>query len=247
MELVTGATGYVGSRLAAPPCGGGAARARAGANARAGGAARGRGGARRRPAHRRGSRERARGHATTPTTSCTRWRPRATSDFAGARPARGRGLRGGGGERRRRAGGLPRRDRPGRARLRRTCARGSRWRRSCSTPCRGSTALRASIVIGAGSSSFRVLVRLVERLRVLPMPALALQPHPADRRARHDRVSRPHPASPAAAGRSLDVCGPDVMTYGEMIERIAESMGVGRMPVGLGARSRRRRARSWRP
>ncbi|MEA2405342.1 MAG: hypothetical protein QOE08_1989, partial [Thermoleophilaceae bacterium] len=34
-----------------------------------------------------------------------------------------------------------------------------------------STALRASILIGAGSSSFRILVRLVERLRVLPFPA----------------------------------------------------------------------------
>ena len=34
----------------------------------------------------------------------------------------------------------------------------------------GSTALRASIVIGAGSSSFRLLVRLVERLRVMPLP-----------------------------------------------------------------------------
>ena len=45
------------------------------------------------------------------------------------------------------------------------------------------TALRASILIGAGSSSFRVLVRLVERLRVLPMPAWREQPHPADRRA----------------------------------------------------------------
>ena len=33
-----------------------------------------------------------------------------------------------------------------------------------------STALRASIVIGAGSSSFRLLVRLVERLRLLPFP-----------------------------------------------------------------------------
>src|SRR5919201_5953877 len=33
-----------------------------------------------------------------------------------------------------------------------------------------STALRASIVIGAGSASFQVLVRLVERLRVLPLP-----------------------------------------------------------------------------
>src|SRR5918999_1477629 len=35
----------------------------------------------------------------------------------------------------------------------------------------GSTALRASIVIGARSSSFRVLVRLVERLRLLPFPS----------------------------------------------------------------------------
>ena len=35
----------------------------------------------------------------------------------------------------------------------------------------GSTALRASIMIGAGASSFRILVRLVERLRVLPLPA----------------------------------------------------------------------------
>src|SRR3954447_1207652 len=34
-----------------------------------------------------------------------------------------------------------------------------------------SVALRASIVIGAGSSSFQLLVRLIERLRVLPMPA----------------------------------------------------------------------------
>ena len=56
----------------------------------------------------------------------------------------------------------------------------------------GSTALRASIVVGAGSSSFRILVRLVERLRVLPLPAWRDQPHPADRRARRDRVPRPH-------------------------------------------------------
>src|SRR5437879_6360225 len=34
----------------------------------------------------------------------------------------------------------------------------------------GSTALRASIVIGAGSVSFRLLVRLIERMKVLPMP-----------------------------------------------------------------------------
>jgi len=37
-----------------------------------------------------------------------------------------------------------------------------------------------------------------------------------------------------AAGRSLDVAGPDVLTYAEMIDRIAEAMGVGRTPLALG-------------
>ena len=98
----------------------------------------------------------------------------------------------------------------------------------------GSTALRASIVIGAGSSSFRVLVRLVERLRVLPMPGWrAHRTQPIDERDVLEFLART-PLTPAVAGRSLDVCGPDLMTYGEMIERIAELMGVGRVPIGLG-------------
>ena len=98
-----------------------------------------------------------------------------------------------------------------------------------------STALRASIVIGAGSSSFRVLVRLVERLRVLPMPAWRdNRTRPIDERDVIEYLART-PAVEAAAGRSLDICGPDVITYGAMIERIAEAMGVGRMPLGFGA------------
>jgi hypothetical protein len=49
-------------------------------------------------------------------------------------------------------------------------------------------------------------------------------------------VFRPRtPEPPAAAGRSLDVVGPDVLTYGQMIARIADAMGVGRMPLGLRA------------
>jgi uncharacterized protein YbjT (DUF2867 family) len=97
----------------------------------------------------------------------------------------------------------------------------------------GSTALRASIVIGAGSSSFRVLVRLVERLRVLPMPAWhSNRTQPIDERDVIEFLART-PDVPAAAGRSLDVAGPNVVTYGEMIERIADLMGVGRMPLSL--------------
>jgi uncharacterized protein YbjT (DUF2867 family) len=99
----------------------------------------------------------------------------------------------------------------------------------------GSTALRASIVIGAASASFRVLVRLVERLRVLPMPAWRRnRTQPIAERDVIELLART-PFEPVAAGRSLDAVGPDVMTYGEMIERIAESMGVGRMPLGFGA------------
>jgi uncharacterized protein YbjT (DUF2867 family) len=97
----------------------------------------------------------------------------------------------------------------------------------------GSTALRASIVIGAGSPSFRVLVRLVERLRVLPLPRWrSNRTQPIDERDVVEFLART-PAVPGADGHSLDVCGPDVLSYGEMIERIAELMGVGRMPLGF--------------
>lgn len=96
-----------------------------------------------------------------------------------------------------------------------------------------STALRASIVIGAGSSSFRILVRLVERLRVLPLPRWrGNRTQPIDERDVIEFLART-PEVPEAAGRSLDVAGPDVMTYGEMIEQIADSMGVGRLPLTL--------------
>jgi uncharacterized protein YbjT (DUF2867 family) len=97
-----------------------------------------------------------------------------------------------------------------------------------------STALRASIVVGAGSASFRVLVRLVERLRVLPLPAWRRnRTQPVAERDVIELLART-PAVPAAARRSLDAVGPDVMTYGAMIERIAEAMGVGRLPLGFG-------------
>jgi uncharacterized protein YbjT (DUF2867 family) len=98
----------------------------------------------------------------------------------------------------------------------------------------GSTALRASIVVGAGSSSFRVLVRLVERLRVLPMPGWRRnRTQPIAERDVIELLART-PEVTQAAGRSLDAVGPDLMTYESMIERIAEAMGVGRLPVGFG-------------
>lgn len=103
----------------------------------------------------------------------------------------------------------------------------------------GSTALRASILIGAGSSSFRVLVRLVERLRVMPFPEWReRRTQPIDERDAIEYLALT-PERPEAAGRSLDIAGPDVVSYGEMIERIAEHMGIGRLPVGVPANATR--------
>src|SRR4051794_4007616 len=96
-----------------------------------------------------------------------------------------------------------------------------------------STALRASILIGARSSSFRILVRLVERLRLLPFPAWRdHRTQPIFERDAIEFLART-PETPAAAGRSLDIPGPDVLSYGAMIERIADLMGVGRTPIRL--------------
>jgi uncharacterized protein YbjT (DUF2867 family) len=98
----------------------------------------------------------------------------------------------------------------------------------------GSTALRASIVIGARSSSFRLLVRLVERLRLLPLPGWRdNRTQPVAERDVVEVLART-PQVARARGRSLDVAGPDVLTYAQMLEQIAEHMGVGRMPLGFG-------------
>jgi uncharacterized protein YbjT (DUF2867 family) len=96
-----------------------------------------------------------------------------------------------------------------------------------------STALRASILIGARSSSFRILVRLVERMRFLPFPAWRdHRTQPIDERDAIEYLART-PFTPTAEGKSLDIVGPELLSYGEMIERIADLMGVGRTPVRL--------------
>jgi uncharacterized protein YbjT (DUF2867 family) len=96
-----------------------------------------------------------------------------------------------------------------------------------------SVALRASIVIGPRSRSFRFLVHLVERLPVIPLPRWReFRTRPIDGR---DVVSFLVAAatSEGAAGQSLDIAGPEVLTYGAMVERIADLMLVNRPPVRL--------------
>jgi uncharacterized protein YbjT (DUF2867 family) len=96
-------------------------------------------------------------------------------------------------------------------------------------------ALRASIVIGARSRSFRFLVRLIERLPVLALPAWREhRTQPIDGRDVLAFLVAAADAPAALAGRSWDIAGPEAMTYQRLIERIADVMLVRRPALRLG-------------
>jgi uncharacterized protein YbjT (DUF2867 family) len=106
-----------------------------------------------------------------------------------------------------------------------------------------SLALRASIVIGARSRSFRFLVRLVERLPVLTLPAWrSFRTQPIDERdviamlaaAATATIATATATTSSMSERSLDIGGPDVLTYEELISRIAEQLLVRRPVLGFG-------------
>jgi len=96
-----------------------------------------------------------------------------------------------------------------------------------------SVSLRSSIVIGARSRSFRFLVRLVERLRLMVLPAWHVnRTQPLDERDMLEFLARAA-TSAEIGGRSVDIAGPDVLSYGQMIERIADAMLVPRPALRL--------------
>jgi uncharacterized protein YbjT (DUF2867 family) len=96
-------------------------------------------------------------------------------------------------------------------------------------PC--SVGFRASIVIGARSRSFRFMVRLVERMPVLPLPAWRVhRSAPIDERDIVELLAR-SATRDEVCGQSLDAGGRDVISYGDLIERIRHHMLVGRATV----------------
>jgi uncharacterized protein YbjT (DUF2867 family) len=96
-----------------------------------------------------------------------------------------------------------------------------------------SVAFRASIVIGAGSRSFRFLVRLVERMPVLALPAWKdNRTAPIDERDAVALLTRAA-TSDRVGGESLDIRSRDVVSYGELIARIRDLMLVSRPTVAL--------------
>lgn len=96
-----------------------------------------------------------------------------------------------------------------------------------------SLVLRASIVIAARSRSFRLLVRLVERLPLLTLPPWRrFRTQPIDGRDLVAMLARAADAMPVD-GRVIDVAGPEVLSYEEMLQRIAESMLIRRRALRL--------------
>ncbi|MGH2880730.1 MAG: NAD(P)H-binding protein, partial [Solirubrobacteraceae bacterium] len=96
-----------------------------------------------------------------------------------------------------------------------------------------SVALRASVVIGARSRSFRFLVRLIERMPVLALPGWRhYRTQPIDERDVVELLAA-CAQSDAVRGQTLDIGGPDILSYGEMVQRIASLMLLSRPSVGL--------------
>jgi uncharacterized protein YbjT (DUF2867 family) len=87
------------------------------------------------------------------------------------------------------------------------------------------TTLRAGMVVGAGSAAFETIRSLVDRLPLMICPRwVGVPTQPI---ALRDIVRYLHGVCglEPAFGRALDAGGPEVMTYREMIERIARIRG----------------------
>lgn len=92
------------------------------------------------------------------------------------------------------------------------------------------TYFRAAIVVGGGSESLRTVAYLVKRLPAMITPSWTktrTQPIAA-----RDVVAylAAAPDVPASAGREIEIGGPDVTTYGGLLDLAAEAQGLKRRP-----------------
>lgn len=94
------------------------------------------------------------------------------------------------------------------------------------------TTLRAAMVVGEGSAAFETILGLVKRLPLMITPNWVSTPTQPIALADVARYLAGVAGREEALGRSFDVGGPEVMTYRQMIERIAKLLG--RRPLILG-------------
>jgi uncharacterized protein YbjT (DUF2867 family) len=92
------------------------------------------------------------------------------------------------------------------------------------------TYFRAAMVVGAKSESYRTLRYLVQRLPAMIAPAwLKNETQPIAVDDVLEYLVRA-PSVPEARGGEIQIGGPDVLTYGEMLDRMAAVLGVRRRP-----------------
>lgn len=93
------------------------------------------------------------------------------------------------------------------------------------------TVLRAAMIIGSGSASFEILRYLVERLPIMLTPRwVRTESQPiAVRNVLHYLVECLR--VPETVGRTLDIGGPDIVTYRELMDVMSDALGLRRRVV----------------
>lgn len=93
------------------------------------------------------------------------------------------------------------------------------------------TVLRAAMIIGSGSASFEILRYLVERLPIMITPRwVSTESQPiAVRDVLHYLIAALE--TPATSGRTLDIGGPEVRSYLEIMREIAQALHLRRRLV----------------
>jgi uncharacterized protein YbjT (DUF2867 family) len=93
------------------------------------------------------------------------------------------------------------------------------------------TEFRAAVIIGAGSASFEMLRELTERLPVMICPRWVTSPVQPIAVADVIAYLTGCVDVPSTTGRVLEIGGPEVMTYQEMMQRFARLRGLRRLIV----------------
>lgn len=93
------------------------------------------------------------------------------------------------------------------------------------------TVLRAAMIIGSGSASFEILRYLVERLPIMVTPRwVQTESQPiAVRDVLHYLVACLQ--TPETIGRTLDIGGPDVVTYRQLMDAMSDALGLRRRTI----------------
>jgi uncharacterized protein YbjT (DUF2867 family) len=92
------------------------------------------------------------------------------------------------------------------------------------------TYFRAGMVVGAGSESYRTLRYLVQRLPAMIGPAWLDKPTQPIGIGDVVAYLVAAPDVPESSGREVQIGGPDVLSYGDMLSLMADALGVRRRP-----------------